>query len=61
MCYSERAPEDIPLIIEVCDTTLEYDREHNAPMYARRGVTEVWLADLAGAGIEVYRDPDSDG
>ncbi len=54
-------PEDILLIIEVCDTTLEYDREHKVPMYARWQVPEVWLADLTGGRIEVYRDPGPDG
>ena len=53
-------PEDILLIIEVCDTTLEYDREHKVPMYARWGVPEVWLADLTGGRIEVYRAPGPD-
>ena len=54
-------PEDILLLIEVCDTTLEYDREHKVPMYARWGVPEVWLADLTGGRIEVYRDPSPNG
>ncbi len=58
-------PEDILLIIEVCDTKLEYDREydreHKVPMYARWQAPEVWLAGLPGGRVEVYRDPGPDG
>jgi Uma2 family endonuclease len=27
------------------------------PLYARHGVPEVWVADLGGEGIWVYREP----
>jgi Putative restriction endonuclease len=30
------------LIIEVADTTLEYDRETKLPRYARAGIPEVY-------------------
>lgn len=54
-------PEDILLLIEVADTTLAYDREVKIPIYARYGVPEVWIADLNGAAVEVYRQPEADG
>lgn len=43
--YSEAHPvaEDVLLLIEVCDTTVRYDREVKLPLYARHGVAEVWL------------------
>ena len=53
--------EDILLLIEVADTSLAYDREVKVPTYARHGVLEVWVADLGGAGVEVYRQPAADG
>ncbi len=60
--YAEHPrPEDILLLIEVADTSLAYDREVKVPTYALHGVSEVWIADLSGAAVEVYRRPTADG
>lgn len=50
-------PADVLLLIEVSDTTIEYDRQVKVPLYARAGVPEVWVVNLADEQIEVYRDP----
>lgn len=50
-------PEDILLLIEVADTSLAYDREVKLPLYARLGIPEVWIADVEGETVEVYRVP----
>jgi Uma2 family endonuclease len=50
-------PEDVLLIIEVADTTLRYDREVKAPLYARHGIPELWLVDLENRCLEVFRAP----
>jgi Uma2 family endonuclease len=39
-------PEDVLLLIEVSDSTLRYDREVKAALYARHGVPELWIMDL---------------
>lgn len=49
-------PEDILLVVEVAQTSLAYDRAKLA-IYARNGVQEVWIADLNGELLEVYREP----
>ncbi len=54
-------PDDVLLLVEVSDTTAEYDREVKAPLYARRGVVEVWLVDLEAEAIDVYRGPTAQG
>lgn len=54
-------PQDVLLLVEVADTTLEYDRGTKLSLYARHGVREVWLLDLGGKRVEVYRDPDAAG
>lgn len=54
-------PQDVFLLIEVADTSEEHDREVKIPLYARWGIPEVWLVDLAGDAIEVYRGPGPDG
>ncbi len=54
-------PEDILLVVEVADTSLNYDRTVKVPLYARAGIEEVWLVNLAGREIEVYREPTAAG
>jgi Uma2 family endonuclease len=54
-------PDDILLVVEISDTTLEYDRGRKVPLYARANVPEVWLVDLNDARIEVYREPEIGG
>jgi len=51
-------PEDVLLLIEVADTTLPYDRDTKLPLYAAAGIPEVWILDLAGDRLRVYREPD---
>ena len=43
--------------MEVAGTTLAFDRTVKVPLYARAGVPEVWLVDLADEGVEAYRRP----
>ncbi len=54
-------PSDVLLLIEVADTSLAYDREVKVPIYSRYGVPEVWIADLEGAAVEIYRGPTAEG
>ena len=48
---------DILLIIEVADTTLAYDRDIKIPLYARAGIPEAWVVDVAADRIDAYQDP----
>jgi Uma2 family endonuclease len=50
-------PEEVLLLIEVSDSTLEYDRQIKVPLYARAGVPEVWLVNLPEEVIEIYSRP----
>ena len=54
-------PEDILLIIEVADSTISYDREVKAPLYAAAGIPEMWLFDVNKKAIEGYSLPSSSG
>ena len=45
------------LVIEVADTTLDYDRFMKLPAYARAGIPEAWLANLPADRIEMYAEP----
>ena len=48
--------EDALLVIEVSDTTLRRDR-YKLGLYARAGVSELWIEDLQHDALFVYRDP----
>ena len=50
-------PDDVFLLVEVSDTTLEFDRGEKLSAYGRAGVAEVWIVNLNEAAIEVYRSP----
>jgi Uma2 family endonuclease len=54
-------PEDVLLLVEVADTSYAYDRNVKIPLYARAAIPEVWIVDLAGEAIEVYREPGAGG
>jgi Uma2 family endonuclease len=54
-------PEDVLLIVEVAETSAASDREVKVPLYARFGIPEVWLVDLAAEQVEVFRQPSSQG
>ncbi len=50
-------PEDVFLVIEVADTSIEYDRRVKLPLYARAAIPEAWLVDLNQELISVFSDP----
>jgi Uma2 family endonuclease len=54
-------PEDTLLVIEVADTTLEYDREDKRSIYAEAGISEYWIVNLIDRCLEIYRHPQTDG
>jgi Uma2 family endonuclease len=54
-------PEDVILVVEVAETSVEVDRSVKVPLYARAGIPEVWLMDLSGDCIEVFQEPSPQG
>src|SRR5688572_25103730 len=61
--FATRHPSasDVPLIIEVADTSLARDRGIKLRSYARARIPTYWIVDLVGRKVEVYNDPTSDG
>jgi Uma2 family endonuclease len=57
--YLDRHPgaEDIALIIEVSDTTLQRDRTVKKGIYARAGISIYWILNLVEEQVEVYSQP----
>jgi Uma2 family endonuclease len=50
-------PAEVFLLIEVAETSLDYDRKKKLPAYGRAGVREVWIVNLQERVLELYRDP----
>jgi Uma2 family endonuclease len=57
--YATQTPTtaDCLLVIEVADTSADFDRQIKMPRYARGGLPELWLVDLERDVVVVYRDP----
>ena len=55
--YSHPTPEDVLLVIEVADSTVESDRSYKIPLYAKAGITESWLVNLPEEQIELFATP----
>lgn len=49
--------QDVVLVVEVADSSLEQDRSTKKRVYARDGVAVYWIANLVDAQIEVYTQP----
>jgi Uma2 family endonuclease len=54
-------PDDILLIIEVADSSIDYDRHVKAPLYAAATIPEMWLFDVNQKIIEGYSQPSPNG
>ena len=54
-------PADVLLVIEVADSSLEYDRQVKAHLYGRSGVPETWVKNLPEDCIERFTEPGPDG
>ena len=50
-------PSDVLLLIEVSDTTIDYDRNRKLSAYARAGIPEVWIVSRPDRRIEAYTNP----
>lgn len=57
--YAEKhpTPADVLLLVEVSDSTVEYDREIKKTLYAANEIQEFWLVNLKQNTIECYSQP----
>lgn len=57
--YEDGRPSaaSVLLLIEVAESTLEYDRSEKAELYAQAGIADYWIANVREHCIEVYRNP----
>ncbi len=59
--YLGAHPATAALVVEVADSSLAFDRHRKLPLYARHGIPEVWLVNVAEGRLEVFRAPEGDG
>ena len=55
--YIEDHPSTAFLIVEVADTTVSYDQNRKAILYATHGIPEYWIVNLPDSCIHIYREP----
>jgi len=57
--YSDRhpGPEDIALVVEVADASLERDRNFKKRLYAQAGIPAYWIVNLVQNRLEVFTEP----
>lgn len=55
--HAHPTPKDVLLVIEVADSTLDYDRSVKMPLYAQANIAQAMVIDLQSEIIEVYSKP----
>jgi len=50
-------PQDILLLIEVSDSSIDYDKNVKIPLYAENQISEVWLVNLNDNCVEIHQKP----
>ncbi len=50
-------PTGADLVIEIADSSRDYDLTVKAEMYATAGIPEYWVVDVDGRALHVFRDP----
>lgn len=53
--------DELLLLVEVSDTTLQFDLGKKARLYARAGVRDYWVVDVSGGALYTHRQPAEDG
>ncbi|WP_413160801.1 Uma2 family endonuclease [Capilliphycus salinus ALCB114379] len=48
---------DIILVIEISDSSLDYDKEIKLPLYAEDGISDFWIFNLGDRILEAYSKP----
>ncbi|MBI3407951.1 MAG: Uma2 family endonuclease [Planctomycetes bacterium] len=51
------SPEEIALIIEVAQSSLDKDRNEKGPIYAAAGIPWYWIINLVDDCVEIYSTP----
>ena len=56
--YRHAHPAHPALIVEVAQSSLDFDRARKGSLYARAAVPDYWIVNLVDGVLEVYREPE---
>ncbi|NER00803.1 MAG: Uma2 family endonuclease [Cyanothece sp. SIO2G6] len=61
--YRDRhpTPDDVYFLIEVADSTLKYDSDRKAQLYAQAQIPEYWIIDVKQRQVLIMRNPQHNG
>jgi Uma2 family endonuclease len=54
-------PADVLWVVEIADTSLDYDCKVKGPLYAKAGIPEFWVIDANAKAILRFSEPDAEG
>ena len=55
--YAQTHPKTAVLVVEISDTSLDYDMNDKASLYAAASIADYWVVDLINRQLVVMRDP----
>jgi Uma2 family endonuclease len=55
--YGHPQPADVLLVMEVSDSSLDYDQDVKIPLYASSGISDYWIFNLFDNYLECYTEP----
>jgi Uma2 family endonuclease len=57
--YADKHPEpkDVLLVIEIAESSIDFDKQVKLPLYARANIPAVWLVDLNSNRVEIHQTP----
>jgi Uma2 family endonuclease len=58
--YRHTHPARPALILEIAESSLDFDRAEKGSLYARAGIVDYWIVNLVDRVLEVYRGPGAD-
>ena len=58
--YALAHPTTAVFVIEISDTSLDYDTNDKASLYASAGIADYWVVDLVNRQLIVHRNPQVD-
>lgn len=58
--YRHEHPARPVLLVEVADSSLDFDRRRKGSLYARAWLEDYWIVNLVSRNLEVYRNPGPD-
>jgi len=58
--YRDVHPTTALLVVEVSESSSAHDHKRKLSLYARSGIPEYWILDVAVERLEVYREPEEE-